>query len=247
MSATSGRYLSEILYKSMKKTEKESLIDQRISLHKIEKYIEDNQLEQIGEFFPGFLHFNHKDDLHIKYMNPKGLEKLDVPLEWIQENGAEFFEKFVDKETIEKTIPKILNFYARNDTGRTFAFCQKFRDPFKKAYHDVITVTKVVRDLEGLITVSMPADEFHSSMRQVSSLIKADPFYIKHYEKFQSLTNREKEILRFIASGHTNKSTGEFLSISEHTVRTHRNRIWKKLDIRYLGDAIRYAEVFELI
>ena len=49
MSATSGRYLSEILYKSMKKMEKESLIDQRISLHKIEKYIEDNQLEQIGE------------------------------------------------------------------------------------------------------------------------------------------------------------------------------------------------------
>ena len=231
----------------MKKTEKESLIDQRISLHKIEKYIEDNQLEQIGEFFPGFLHFNHKNDLHIKYMNPKGLDKLDVPLEWIQENGAEFFNKFLGKETIEEIIPKVLNFYARNETGRTFAFCQTVLDPFKKAYNHVITVTKVVKDLEGLITVSLRADEFHSSIGQISSLIKIDSFYTKHYEKFQSLTNREREILRLIASGHTNKSIGDFLSISEHTVRTHRNRIWKKLDIRYLGDAIRYAEVFELI
>src|SRR5690349_22886324 len=85
-----------------KRTEKELLRDQRIALHHIEKYVKENQLDKIGEFFPGFLHFNRKDDLHIKYMNPKGLEKFDVPLEYIQQNGGEFFERFVHKKSIEE-------------------------------------------------------------------------------------------------------------------------------------------------
>ena len=55
------------------------------------------------------------------------------------------------------------------------------------------------------------------------------------------------EVLRLIALGHTNKTIADMLVISDNTVRTHRNRIWKKLDIKHLRDAIKYAEVFELI
>ena len=47
-------------------TERELQISQRKALHQIEKYVKDNKLDQIGHFFPGFLHFNQKVDLHIK-------------------------------------------------------------------------------------------------------------------------------------------------------------------------------------
>ena len=58
--------------------------------------------------------------------------------------------------------------------------------------------------------------------------------------RFQSLTKREKEVLKLISIGHTNKQIGSLLFISQNTVRTHRNRIWKKLDIKHLRDCFKY-------
>ena len=69
---------------------------------------------------------------------------------------------------------------------------------------------------------------------------------MESYNRFHSLTRREKEILKNVASGSSNKEIGESLFISEHTVRTHRNNIWRKLNISHIKDAIRFAGLFEL-
>ena len=53
-------------------------------------------------------------------------------------------------------------------------------------------------------------------------------------KKYSSLTPREKEVLKFIIKGHTNKQISEKMYVSHHTVRTHRNRIWKKLVIKQI-------------
>lgn len=231
----------------MRKTEKELLIDQRIALHKIEQYVQANQLDQIGEFFPGFLHFNRKDDLHIKYMNPKGIETFDVPLEYVQENGAAFFEKFIRRDSIENIFPRFIQFYDQNDSGRTYADCQFILDPRKNEFYQILTVTKVVKDLDGLMSMSMPVHELGPNMKKVKNLIGTDPYYETHFQKFQSLTNREKQILQLIAIGKTNGEIAAQLIISVHTVRTHRNHIWRKLQISRLTDAIKIAEAFSLI
>jgi len=230
-----------------KRTEKELLIDQRAALHQIEKYVRENQLDKIGEFFPGFLHFNRKDDLHIKYMNPKGLEKFDVPLEYIQDNGGEFFERFVHRKSIDVIFPRFVSFYNRNDSGRTYADCQDLLSPFNNEYYQILTVTKVIKDLDGLMSMSLPVHELGPNLVKIKSLIRLDDFYVKHLERFQSLSNREKEILGEMAMGKSNKEIGEKVFISEHTVRTPRNNIFLKLDIHHLSEAIRVAEVFELI
>ena len=229
------------------KTEKELLKSQRVALHHIEKYVRENQLDKIGEFFPGFLHFNRKADLHIKYMNPKGLEKFDVPLEYIQQNGAEFFERFVHKNSIEKIFPRFISFYDRNDSGRTYADCQNLLSPFSNDYYQILTVTKVVKELDGLMSMSLPVHELGPNILKIKEIIRIDESFEKNFEKFQSLTNREKDVLRFIALGHTNKEISSLLILSEHTIRTHRNNIFQKLNIHHIREAIHIAEVFELI
>jgi DNA-binding NarL/FixJ family response regulator len=47
-----------------------------------------------------------------------------------------------------------------------------------------------------------------------------------------TLTPREEEVLRYVAMGLRNAEVGEKLSISEETVKTHLNRIFRKLGIR---------------
>jgi DNA-binding NarL/FixJ family response regulator len=59
--------------------------------------------------------------------------------------------------------------------------------------------------------------------------------------KIASLTEREIEILKFIADGLSNKEIGEKLFISHRTVDTHRTNLMKKLDVNNIAGLIRYA------
>ncbi len=55
------------------------------------------------------------------------------------------------------------------------------------------------------------------------------------------LTNREKEVLRFICSGYTSKEIAEKLNISKRTVDVHRTHIMNKLQIDNLVDLIKFS------
>lgn len=48
-------------------------------------------------------------------------------------------------------------------------------------------------------------------------------------EKLESLTNRELDVLKCIASGHSNKEIASNLEISERTVKNHISNIFKKI------------------
>ncbi|MCK5237058.1 MAG: response regulator transcription factor [Deltaproteobacteria bacterium] len=66
-------------------------------------------------------------------------------------------------------------------------------------------------------------------------------------EPFDSLTSREKEILKLLALGVKNEDIANKLFISSHTVKSHRTNIMKKLDIHDLSGLTRIALQKELI
>ena len=55
------------------------------------------------------------------------------------------------------------------------------------------------------------------------------------------LTNREVEVLRYIAQGYTNRKIAETLFLSIRTVNTHRTNLMQKLDIHDTARLVRYA------
>jgi DNA-binding NarL/FixJ family response regulator len=55
------------------------------------------------------------------------------------------------------------------------------------------------------------------------------------------LTDRESEILRFIAVGHTNTEIADMLFLSGHTVNTHRKNILNKIGANNTAGAVLYA------
>ncbi len=59
--------------------------------------------------------------------------------------------------------------------------------------------------------------------------------------KTSELSDREIEVLTFIASGNTNNEIGEKLFISGRTVETHRRNILSKLEVKNTAEMIRYA------
>jgi two-component system, NarL family, response regulator NreC len=58
---------------------------------------------------------------------------------------------------------------------------------------------------------------------------------------YESLSNREREILYMVATGCSNNEISATLSISPRTVEGHRSNIMHKLNLQSQADLIRYA------
>ena len=62
-----------------------------------------------------------------------------------------------------------------------------------------------------------------------------------------TLTEREAEILRFVASGATNAEIARQLWITQQTVKFHVSNVYRKLDVANRTEACHYAHVNGLV
>jgi two-component system, NarL family, response regulator NreC len=60
-------------------------------------------------------------------------------------------------------------------------------------------------------------------------------------DDYNRLSTREKEILRLIAMGYTNRQSAEELYLSEKTIETYKSRLMHKLGLHTRIELVRYA------
>ncbi len=65
--------------------------------------------------------------------------------------------------------------------------------------------------------------------------------------RLEELTDRQREVCKLLAYGHTNSEVGEKLNISPRTVESHRAEIMRKLGFDNRADLVRFALDRELI
>ena len=58
---------------------------------------------------------------------------------------------------------------------------------------------------------------------------------------YDSLTHREREVLKLVAEGKSNRETADFLSLSVKTVEKHRSNLMAKLDVHNASGLTAYA------
>jgi DNA-binding NarL/FixJ family response regulator len=87
--------------------------------------------------------------------------------------------------------------------------------------------------------------EIWVARRVVSRFVEREAFADSNRENMRStqgtLTPREQEVLRLLATGRTNKEIAQDHFISEKTVKTHVNNIFKKLNVTRRLQAVLYA------
>jgi two-component system, NarL family, response regulator NreC len=71
--------------------------------------------------------------------------------------------------------------------------------------------------------------------------------YVRHLttqgivDRYDALSEREREIFQLIAEGHSNKEIAELLSVSPSTVETHRAHVLEKLDVHNTAELVLFA------
>lgn len=109
----------------------------------------------------------------------------------------------------------------------------------------------------GYVLKSAPHEELLTAIESVSSgnaylyptatkrLMNEYMERVKHggdgSDSYETLSDREKEILSWIAKGYSNKEIAENLIISVKTVETHKAHLMEKLGLRTRPDLVKYA------
>lgn len=97
-------------------------------------------------------------------------------------------------------------------------------------------ITAAERVLNGKTYLSPDITE-----KVVSSYLQVNKNSQEPTTRWDSITQRERQILKLIAEGHTNKSMADYLCISVKTVEKHRANLMKKLDLHNVSALTTYA------
>jgi FixJ family two-component response regulator len=96
-------------------------------------------------------------------------------------------------------------------------------------------LTKPLRQQEMIhaVTRALAADEKRRAAEKTVSDLRS---------LYESLTPREREVLRLVSAGMMNKLIAAELGVSEITVKVHRSNIMRKMQTRSLADLARIAD-----
>lgn len=141
--------------------------------------------------------------------------------------------KNIRKTPICKDIPVIMLTAVNED--------QKMVTGLKIGADDYIVKPFVLPNLLARIEAVLRRSKTIQNKSQKSNVT------INQINQFNSLTRREKDVLLLVTQGENNKSIAEKLVVSEITVKSHLNNIFKKLNVSNRTQAVLLAMQMNLV
>jgi len=115
----------------------------------------------------------------------------------------------------------------------------------------------IKNDVDGYLHKNTERNEL---LKAISTILKGEKYFsqsikdaytnsvfTKQKESIQSLTKREKEVLKLIALEHTSQEIADILFLSKHTIESYRKNLIVKLNVRNLAGLTKYAIKLGLI
>jgi DNA-binding CsgD family transcriptional regulator len=125
---------------------------------------------------------------------------------------------------------------------------ERLREKIPGASILLIETVPVVNEAEHYVTLIIRAsDSEESVLKNIKEFLSNAEISTSKESANQSLSEREKEIVKLVALGRTNKEISDMLFISPHTVITHRKNITAKLQIKTIAGLTVYAILNGLI
>jgi len=118
--------------------------------------------------------------------------------------------------------------------------------------HDSMTVQTLTKDnVDGYVPKNAEKEEL---LEAIESILKGEKYFSQSIKEvylrgmfsnekslIDSLSKREKEVLKLIAEEHTTQEIADTLFLSKHTIESYRKNLISKLEVRNLAGLTKYA------
>ena len=205
-----------------------------------------------GELMPGVIVIHKLRDFCPVYMSSDGLEILGLDMEELLATGKGYTHRFLNPDFMDDYLVKLENLLKNNEPGEIFTLFHQVNAKDHDDWVWYISSVKVFHrnekgDPTHTITSAFPLDQLKHIPQKAERLLAQNQFARKNLDKFASLKERSKEILRLVALGKSSAEIADELHLSVHTVNTHRRNIKEKLGISNAYEFAEYALAFDLI
>lgn len=227
----------------------------------VEKHIHtSNLISQLGNSGVSIFDLNRKQHLFYSF---NFAELLGYQLEDIKSNSQDFLGGKIhpkDKVTLFEngiSVLKLFNNFSA-DEKKNYKLINEYR--ILNAQNEYVRLIEQHQALEldktGNVWLSISIIDFSPNQENFdgvkSQLLnfrtgKVIPFRNENSKPIIELTVREKEILNLVRQGFLSKEISETLSISVHTVNTHRQRFLEKLKANNSMEAVIFATKLGLL
>lgn len=156
---------------------------------------------------------------------------LGYTREEMDQLGSKLFFETIHPDDLEM-IGNAMSKFA-SDPNSFYAGIYRLK-PKNEDYKWVFGAITVMETRNGvpwrLLNITMDIDHMRDTQNQIIALTRENK-QLKNHIKINKLTRREKEIIKLIVSGKTDKEIGNSLFISNKTAKTHRNNILRKTEL----------------
>jgi PAS domain S-box-containing protein len=204
-------------------------------------------LRKVMDSIPVMININQVDDLADNSTNFSLWQNRQVhdftgySGEEISAMGFSYFLESMHPEDLGM-IAEAMNKFQKNP-GPVYGGVVRIR-PKNGDYHWFIGNTAVLEMKNGkpwrVIVTVQNLEEMDDTRAQILQLIKEN-LQLKNQLRFQSLSSREKQIIKLITTGLTDREIAKELSISPATVKTHRHNIIQKLKLKNKAAIAQFA------
>lgn len=199
------------------------------------EYVSDNPLFLCGHSALEVKEMGY--DFYFKYVPEEDLELLLK----INTIGFDFYETIPLEERKEYTIS--YDFHLKNEEGKTILINQKLTPLFltenEKIWKAICIVSLSTQQKSGNITITKK-----DGTKNFTYDLKTDCW--KTLKKIE-LSEREKEILQYSIRGYAINEISEKIYISPDTVKFHRKKLFDKLGVANINEAISYVTTNKLL
>ncbi len=229
-------------------TEKENVLLNQFQVYNLSKlFLNDNsEFISISNQLNFYIHINNRSDLSWSWANNSSKSKLSLMLEEkIKYNKIiKNIYNISDEKVLENYMPKLKSYNFINDDKNVFSYLQRILILNKWQW---LLTNKIILDENNFLNYTFNLNELGTAGNFLNNKLENTFSDINAWQKFQSLTKREKEILKLLANGNSTKEISEIYYVSENTVKKHRENINRKIDCNKIHDLIRFADAFQLI
>ncbi|MGB3591884.1 MAG: helix-turn-helix transcriptional regulator [Nonlabens sp.] len=109
------------------------------------------------------------------------------------------------------------------------------------------TTNKIIIDGNRTLNSSLFFSEYPALQRLYNVIIPWGQENLFQWQRFQTLSLREKEVLLLFAKDNSSNDVADKLFLSVHSVNTHRKSVYKKLNISKALQLVKAATLLELI
>ncbi|MCU0325969.1 MAG: LuxR C-terminal-related transcriptional regulator [Spirosomaceae bacterium] len=174
---------------------------------------------------------------YLKYVPDKDLELLLK----INAVGFDFYERLPLEDRMHYSIS--YDFHLKNDEGKLILINQKLTPMF---------LTDDGKIWKAICIVSLSSEKSSGNVKIYRSGENKVYNYnlctnVWEVEHKMTLTKREVEILQYSVRGYTINEIADAIFVSPDTVKFHRKKLFEKIDVTSITEAIAYATNNKLI